>query len=117
MKHVDWIPNPYRSQYWDPGSKKLEGQSEGEKAMAGIVTAFALREAGPKTNLLCIDEPGTGLDEEGQKKLANGLLRLKESGRFGTILITTHSRIISGILEGENRWLVRKKNRRSKLLT
>lgn len=24
MKHVDWIPNPYRSQYWDPGSKKLE---------------------------------------------------------------------------------------------
>lgn len=86
------------------GSGKLKGQSCGESAMAGVVCAFALRDVAPKTNLLILDEPGHGLDSEGAKKFAQGLLKLKD--RYETILVTTHSPIIAGILQGEKTWTV-----------
>ena len=99
------------------GSSKVRGQSPGEGARPGLITAFALREAGAKTNLLILDEPGAGLDDEGQKQFAKGILKLRDSGRYSTILVTTHSQIIRGILEGEaTTWKVVKRNRRSRLI-
>lgn len=95
------------------GSGTTEGQSAGESAMAGIICAFALREVAPKTNLLIVDEPGTGLDPEGCRQFAKGILKLKE--RFETILLVTHSPYISSLLSGETVYTVRKKNGRSKL--
>ena len=92
------------------GSESTKGQSVGESAMAGIIAAFALREMAPRTNLLVLDEPGHGLDSAGAKEFAKGLLRLRDSGRFETIIVTTHSPIIESVLEGVTVWEVRKKN-------
>ena len=96
------------------GSATVDGQSIGESAMAGIVVAFALREAAPKTNLLVMDEPGTGLDPEGCKAFARGILRLKD--RFETMILVSHSPYISGLLEGETVYTVNKREGRSRLL-
>lgn len=95
------------------GSQKLKGQSVGEAAMAGAVAAFALREASPKTNLLILDEPGHGLDPQGAKEFAQGLLKLKD--RFETILLVTHNPVIEGILAGEKTWTVVKSKGKSNL--
>lgn len=97
------------------GSQTVEGQSVGESAMAGVVCAFALREVAPKSNLLILDEPGHGLDSEGAKQFANGLLKLKS--KFETILVTTHSQVIESVLSGEKIWTVTKKNGVSSLST
>jgi DNA repair exonuclease SbcCD nuclease subunit len=96
------------------GSDTLKGQSVGESAMAGVIAAFALREVAPKTNLLILDEPGAGLDAEGARLFARGLLKLKN--RYDTILLTTHSPIIEGVLSGETTWTVEKQNGYSRLL-
>lgn len=90
------------------GSDSSDGQSTGEAAMAGVVAAFALREAAPKTNLLILDEPGHGLDGEGCRQFAYGLLKLR--GKIPTILVTTHSAVIESILSGETVWTVTKQN-------
>jgi len=95
------------------GSATVDGQSVGEAAMAGIIVAFSLREAAPKTNLLVMDEPGTGLDQEGCKQFARGILKLKD--RFETILLVTHSAYIEGLLSGETVYTVRKRKGRSRL--
>lgn len=95
------------------GSKTVDGQSVGEAAMAGIIAAFALREAAPKTNLLILDEPGHGLDPEGCRQFARGILKLKD--RFETILLVTHSAYIASMLSGETIYSVRKSNGRSRL--
>lgn len=98
------------------GSGTIIGQSTGERAMAGQVAAFALRDASPQTNLLILDEPGYGLDEDGQKQFAEGLIKLRDSGRYETIIVTTHSQVISGVLESEAKiWTVTKRRRRSRL--
>lgn len=97
------------------GSENVIGQSGGETAMAGPITAFAIREAAPKSNILVLDEPGNGLDAEGAKQFANGLLKLKD--RFETIIVTTHSSIIESVLAGETTWMVEKKNGISQLTT
>jgi DNA repair exonuclease SbcCD nuclease subunit/energy-coupling factor transporter ATP-binding protein EcfA2 len=95
------------------GSATVDGQSVGEAAMAGIITAFSLREAAPKTNLLVMDEPGSGLDQEGCKQFARGILKLKD--RFETILLVTHSAYIEGLLSGETIYTVKKRRGRSTL--
>lgn len=110
VKDGDFVPSIINS----AGSKTSEGQSIGESAMAGIVAAFAVREAAPKTNLVILDEPGTGLDAEGAKQFAQGIIKLKS--RWPTIIVTTHSPIIESILAGETTWTVEKKNKTSRLL-
>lgn len=95
------------------GSGNAKGQSVGEAAMAGTICAFALRDAAPRTNLLILDEPGHGLDAEGQKEFASGLLKIKD--RYETMIVTTHSQIIESILGGETVWTVEKENRISRL--
>lgn len=97
------------------GSGEVAGQSVGESAMAGLITAFAIRECAPKTNLLILDEPGHGLDSEGAKQFANGLLKLCD--RFETILLTTHNPAIESVLSGQRVWTVEKKDRISRLIT
>lgn len=95
------------------GSESTEGQSVGERATAGVIAAFAVREAAPRTNVLIMDEPGHGLDPVGCKDFARGLIRLRNTGRFDTIIVTTHSPIIESVLVGEEGvsiWTVRKKN-------
>ena len=99
------------------GSEKSEGQSVGESAMAGVVAAFALRTAAPETNLLVLDEPGSGLDEVGQKQFAYGLIKLREMWPKVTMLVTTHSTIVQSILEGEaTTWTVIKEKGISRLV-
>lgn len=95
------------------GSQTVKGQSVGEAAMAGIIAAFALREPAPKTNLLVLDEPGHGLDQEGARQFAEGLLKLKD--RFETILLVTHSPAIESVLAGEHLWMVEKSGGKSSL--
>ena len=97
------------------GSSRLDGQSVGEAAMAGVVAAFSLVEAGPKTNLLILDEPGHGLDELGARRFAQGLIKLKQ--RWGTILCVTHTPAIEAALAGEAKvWTVEKRKRISRLI-
>jgi DNA repair exonuclease SbcCD ATPase subunit len=98
------------------GSASAGGQSVGESAMAGIVTAFALIEVAPKTNLLILDEPGHGLDSAGAKMFAQGLIKLQS--RFSTIICTTHAPAIEGALSGEaKQWQVEKRKSISRLRT
>lgn len=110
------VDNDFRADIVNPtGSDTRNGQSVGESAMAGSIAAFAMREAAPKTNLLILDEPGHGLDTEGAKQFAKGLLKLKD--RFETMLVTTHSPIIEAILAGETVWTAIKQNGISRLKT
>ena len=96
------------------GSGTVAGQSVGEGAQAGVVAAFALREVSPVTNLLIMDEPGHGLDPEGARQFALGLLKLKD--KFETIIVTTHNAQIDAVLSGEKVWTVIKKDRISRLV-
>jgi DNA repair exonuclease SbcCD ATPase subunit len=97
------------------GSETVIGQSVGESAMAGLICAFALRDTAPKTNLLILDEPGTGLDAIGAKQFAQGLLKLKD--KYPSIIVTTHNSVIESELAAETTWTVVKEKGVSKLLT
>jgi DNA repair exonuclease SbcCD ATPase subunit len=95
------------------GGKSIASQSAGEKAWAGIITAFALREIANPTNLLVLDEPGTGLDTESAKMFGRRLRRLRD--RFETILVVSHNDSICSALQGDSTVTVVKKNNVSKL--
>jgi len=95
------------------GSSTMEGLSTGEKATASLITAFALRSAAPKTNLLVLDEPGRGLDELGQRKFAEALATLKDS--FETILVSTHDIAFADSLSADVTLTVVKENRISRI--
>ena len=82
------------------GGKSIASQSTGEKAWAGIITSFALREIAQPTNLLVLDEPGHGLDEASAKLFGTRLSRLKS--RFETILVVSHNPAIVAALDGDN---------------
>jgi hypothetical protein len=80
------------------GDKEIQGQSAGEKAWAGQISSFALREVAQPSNLLILDEPGHGLDPEGAKRFGQRIRKLES--RFDTILITTHNILLQAALEG-----------------
>jgi len=82
------------------GSQTIEGQSSGEKAWIGIITALSLRELAPKTNLLVLDEPGFGMDPESAKTFGRKISLLKD--KFETILIVSHNENITGALKGKS---------------
>jgi len=96
------------------GGEGIDDQSTGERALAGLIASFALREVAPKCNVLILDEPGEGLDSQTARQFAKALLTLKK--RFGSIWIATHNQIILSELSGERIVTVRKKNRISKLV-
>jgi DNA repair exonuclease SbcCD ATPase subunit len=89
------------------GSDQTNGQSVGERALAGVITSFALRGVTPLCNILVLDEPGGGLDSENAKCFALGLRKL--ASQFDTIFVVTHNPIILGELAGENRITITKK--------
>jgi ABC-type transporter Mla maintaining outer membrane lipid asymmetry ATPase subunit MlaF len=91
------------------GGKSKQAQCMGEKAWAGLITAFALREIAHPTNLLILDEPGNGLDSEGSKMFGKRISKLKD--QFETILIVSHNDNICNALEGDNTVTVIKKNK------
>jgi DNA repair exonuclease SbcCD ATPase subunit len=114
--NFDVVDSEFVVEIYNPtGSRLATGQCMGEAAMAGVVAAFALRDAAPKSNLLIIDEPGHGLDDAGAKQFAEGLLKIRD--RWRTIIVCTHNSVIGSILEGEadQIWTVRKKRGRSRL--
>lgn len=90
------------------GGERISDQSEGERALAGLISSFALREAAPECGLLILDEPGSGLDSQTARQFARSLKVLNK--RFKLILVTTHNENISSALEGEQVLTVRKKN-------
>lgn len=97
------------------GSKNIEGQSAGEMAWSGLITALSLTTAlAPKTNLLVLDEPGFGLDNESAKTFGNKLPLLKE--RFDTILVVTHNDTIASLLHSDKTLTITKEDKISKIL-
>lgn len=95
------------------GGESIDDQSTGERALAGLIASFALREVAPKSNLLILDEPGEGLDAQTSKKFARSLAELKE--RFGLILVCTHNVHIVSELNPDKILTVVKHNKISKL--
>jgi DNA repair exonuclease SbcCD ATPase subunit/DNA repair exonuclease SbcCD nuclease subunit len=95
------------------GGAEIDDQSEGERALAGLIASFALREVAPQTNLLILDEPGSGLDEGTARQFAESLHKLKK--RFGSIFVATHNPTILGALSGERVITVVKHNRISRI--
>jgi DNA repair exonuclease SbcCD ATPase subunit/DNA repair exonuclease SbcCD nuclease subunit len=95
------------------GGAEIDDQSSGERALAGLISSFALREVAPKCNLLILDEPGEGLDAQTARQFARSLQDLKK--RFGAIWICSHNREILSELHGERTITVRKHNRVSRL--
>ena len=98
----------------DKGGESIDDQSAGERALAGLIASFALREVAPSTNILILDEPGEGLDEQTTRQFARALQKLKE--KFDSIWLTTHNQVLLSELSGENIITVRKKNKIAKVI-
>lgn len=96
------------------GGESLKDQSEGEKALAGLIASFALREVAPKCNVLILDEPGNGLDPQTARKFAASLRILQK--KFECIYVTTHNLAILSELAGEKQITVVKRNGMSKIV-
>jgi DNA repair exonuclease SbcCD ATPase subunit len=90
------------------GGESIEDQSTGERALAGLIASFALREVAPRCNLLVLDEPGEGLDSQTAKQFARALQHLVK--RFKSIWVVTHNQNILSELSGERTLTVVKQN-------
>lgn len=104
MENGEFVPQIINA----TGGEEMGDQSDGEKALAGLIASFALREVAPKCNILVLDEPALGLDAIASRQFAIGLKALKE--KFKTILITTHNVHILQELGDEQSIMVTKKN-------
>jgi DNA repair exonuclease SbcCD nuclease subunit/predicted nucleic acid-binding Zn-ribbon protein len=96
------------------GGERIGDQSTGEKALAGLIASFALREVAPKSNILILDEPAEGVDEPVARQFARALKKL--SKRFGLIFIATHNTHILSELSGEGSLIVEKRNKISRIV-
>lgn len=74
------------------GGETFSDQSEGEGALAGLITSFALQDIAPRCNILVLDEPGDGLDPANARQFAGALRELKS--RYETIYVVTHNQAI-----------------------
>jgi len=90
------------------GGEDFEAQSAGERAVAGLIASFALREAAPRSNVLVLDEPGEGLDGRNARRFAGALRGLTK--RFESVYVTTHNQNIIGELSSERTLSIVKKN-------
>lgn len=103
IENGDFVPKILNA----TGGEEIDDQSSGEKALAGLIASFALREAAPKCNVLILDEPGDGLDPSAARQFAVALKTLKK--KFDGIWITTHNQAILAELSGEQMLEVSKK--------
>lgn len=95
------------------GGHGIGDQSTGEKRMAALITSFALREVGVKSNVLILDEPGDGLDGSNAAAFARGVLSMKD--KFGTIFVMTHNASIESELSAEKQVVIVKQSGISKI--
>jgi DNA repair exonuclease SbcCD ATPase subunit/DNA repair exonuclease SbcCD nuclease subunit len=105
----DFVPQVINAK----GGERIGDQSAGERALAGLISSFALRECAPDCNLLILDEPGEGLDAQTAKQFAKSLKALNK--KFKLIIVTTHNENILAALEGEKVITIHKKNGISRL--
>jgi DNA repair exonuclease SbcCD ATPase subunit len=96
------------------GGEAMEDQSSGERALAGLIASFALREAAPQCNVLILAEPGEGLDPATASQFTEGLTKL--GAKFESIFLTTHNPAIMGGLASRHELVVVKKNGVSRLV-
>jgi DNA repair exonuclease SbcCD nuclease subunit len=96
------------------GGEKTTDQSTGEASIAGLITSFALKEIAPRTNILILDEPENGLSPENIRRVAKGLLKLKD--KFESIFVVTHSPILLGELPKEKIVKIEKHHSVSKVI-
>jgi len=96
------------------GGEDIDSQSDGERALAGLIASFALREIAPRCNVLILDEPGNGLDPSTVRQFATSMKRLKE--KFESIFVTSHNVHLLQELEGERVVTVQKRNGISSVL-
>lgn len=97
------------------GGENVKDQSQGEMRMAGLITAFAFRDALVPHNLLVLDEPGEGLDARNAARFARGLNSLVE--KFQHVIIISHSIPMLSELEPDFHLEVVKKNGVSRIIT
>lgn len=95
------------------GSRKLSGQSSGEGGLETLITSFALRAAGARTNFLALDEPGDGLDTANARVFAAGIRKIE--GQVGAVFLITHSDALLSELADVPVITVTKENRVSRL--
>jgi DNA repair exonuclease SbcCD ATPase subunit len=110
IENGDFVPKIMNA----TGGEDISDQSDGEKAVAGNIASFALRDVAPKCNLLVLDEPGAGLDPDSARQFARALRQL--TGKFDSIFVITHNVHISQELGEENRLLVVKERGVSRLV-
>ena len=96
------------------GGSEIDDQSTGERALLGLIASFALREVAPRCNILILDEPGEGLDEQTARQFAKALRHLVK--RFKSIYVCTHNVHILSELESERIITVRKHNKISRII-
>jgi|SRR5579859_350794 len=90
------------------GGENLIDQSRGEEQLAALMCVLCLREIGPQTNLLILDEPTEGLDVINARRFAQGLIQLQK--KFPVILIATHnSNIIASFKESDAVTVIKEK--------
>lgn len=110
IENGDFVPKIMNA----TGGEDIADQSDGEKAVAGNIASFALRDVAPKCNLLVLDEPGAGLDPDSARQFARALRQL--TGKFDSIFVITHNVHIAQELGEENRLLVVKERGVSRLV-
>lgn len=95
------------------GGHGAEDQSRGEEQMAALIAILCLREIGPKTNLIILDEPAEGLDFENARRLAVGLKEL--ATEIPTVFLATHNEHLKAFFAGANEICIIKENKVSRI--
>ena len=91
------------------GGESKTDQSRGEEQLAALMCVLCLRDIGPRSNLLILDEPTEGLDAVNSRRFADGLNGLQK--KFPCILLATHNPDIKARFSEERQIRVVKKNR------
>lgn len=90
------------------GGEERADQSRGEEQLAAFMCILALREIGPKANVLILDEPTEGLDPVNSRRFADGLEKLTD--RIPGILLATHNELVKQRFRGHGALVVVKRD-------
>ncbi|MDE1971107.1 MAG: hypothetical protein KGI50_06070, partial [Patescibacteria group bacterium] len=95
------------------GGENQNDQSRGEEQLAALMCVLCLRDVGPKSNLLILDEPVEGLDVENSISFARGLKKI--SDRIPTIFLATHNEYVKSEFRSANTIKIIKEKRISRI--